>query len=255
MEKNEKKRFVFLVCEILYREACYCVAMSRNVVDIAVLPKKLHNIGEAKMSAALQERIDSVDSEKYDAILLGYGLCNYGVRGLHHPILPLVIPKAHDCIALLMGSKERYREYFDDNPGTFFHSSGWIERDSADNTDEESISAILGINKTYEEYVEIYGEENAEFLVGVLGDGLQNYRKIAYIDSGLGNMACDYVFSMEYARSRGWEFERIMGDNRLMQRLLDGEWRDCDFLVVPPGNVIEPSYNHEIVKIISITKP
>ncbi|MDR3076348.1 MAG: DUF1638 domain-containing protein, partial [Synergistaceae bacterium] len=144
-----KKKFHFIACEILFREACYCASKSRSVVDITFVPKKLHDLGEAKMSEALQRQIELVDASKYDAILMGYGLCSYGVRGLHADI-PLVIPRAHDCITLLMGSKELYSEYFDNNPGTYFHSSGWIERDSE--TGEEGIASQLGINKTYEEY-------------------------------------------------------------------------------------------------------
>jgi hypothetical protein len=59
------------------------------------------------MSARIQESIDRVDPARHEAVLLGYGLCNNGVVGLHAPV-PLVISRAHDCITLLLGSRERY---------------------------------------------------------------------------------------------------------------------------------------------------
>jgi hypothetical protein len=112
------------------------------------MEKGLHDVGTKKMSEKLQVEIDKVDAGKYDTILLCYGLCNNGVCGLHSP-LPMVIPRAHDCITLLMGSKERYKDYFDHNPGTFFFSPGWLERnkDPADTAD--SIPTQLGMGKTY----------------------------------------------------------------------------------------------------------
>jgi hypothetical protein len=40
----------------------------------------------------------------------------------------MVVPRAHDCIALLLGSREKYAVYFDAHPGTFYQSPGWVER-------------------------------------------------------------------------------------------------------------------------------
>jgi hypothetical protein len=39
----------------------------------------------------------------------------------------MIIPKAHDCITLFLGSKERYRTYFDAHPGTYWYTPGWVE--------------------------------------------------------------------------------------------------------------------------------
>ena len=61
---------------------------------------------------------------KYDAILIGYALCSNGVVGLTSRRIPLVIPRGHDCITLLLGSKELYRDYFDSHRGIYWYSSG-----------------------------------------------------------------------------------------------------------------------------------
>jgi len=230
----------------MFREVCLCASKSKNIVDITFMPKGLHDIGEKSMCEKLQHEINAVDISKYDAILLCYGLCNNGVRNLHAKI-PLIIPRAHDCITLLLGSKGKYKEYFDNNPGTFFKSSGWIERDVNPIDTEGNVMNQLGIDKTYEEYVELYGEDNAAFLAEMLGDWDSGYQKVAYIDTGTGNSCLDKKISKELADNNNWSYEEVQGDIRIISQLLDGEWNPEDFLVVPPNNKIEPSNNDSIV--------
>ena len=121
-------RLKLIACEILYRELCWAVARSPNRVDLEFLPKGLHDIGQEGMSRRLQEVLAGVDPSQYDAVLFGYGLCSNGVVGLSAREVRLVIPRAHDCITLFFGSKDRYLEYFQGHPGTYFKTSGWIER-------------------------------------------------------------------------------------------------------------------------------
>jgi hypothetical protein len=45
----------------------------------------------------------------------------------------------------------------------------------------------------------------------------------------------------EKAEREGWIFERKLGNRRLMEMLLRGEWPEPEFLVVPPGYTIRPS--------------
>jgi len=90
-------------------------------------------------------------------------------------------------MALLLGCKNKYQEYFDNNPGTFFKSSGWIERDVKPNDTEGSVMKQLGIDKTYEEYIELFGEENAAFLAEILLRGhiiaTRNYRDVRQLSN------------------------------------------------------------------------
>ena len=88
------------------------MARSPNRIDVEFLPKGLHDIGQAGMSARLAEVLAAVDESKYDALLLGYALCSNGVVGLGARSIPLVIPRGHDCITFFFGSKERYLDYF-----------------------------------------------------------------------------------------------------------------------------------------------
>ena len=121
-------RLKLIGCEVLFREMCAACARSPHQVDVEFLPKGLHDLGGKPMAAKIQEVVDRVPEGAYQAILLGYGLCGNGLDGLTARHTRLVLPRAHDCIALLMGSRERYQAYFDGNPGTFYRSTGWLER-------------------------------------------------------------------------------------------------------------------------------
>ena len=125
-------RLKLITCEIFYREFCSVMARSPNTVDMEFLPKRLHDIGVEGMRTRLQAALDCVDDPRYEAVLMGYALCNNGVVGLTAGKYPLVIPRAHDCITLFLGSAERYLEYFNNHPGVYFETTGWIERGKAD---------------------------------------------------------------------------------------------------------------------------
>jgi hypothetical protein len=228
-----QKRYKLIGCEILFREICLCAAQSKNVIDLEFLPKGLHDIGEKAMSEALQKAINNVDCAKYDAILLCYGLCNNGVRGLFADI-PIIIPRAHDCITLFLGSKERYADYFHNNPGTYFHTSGWLERGTPNDT-------------IYNDFVEKYGEENALYLMETLGGWTKNYKKNTFVDTNVGDSEYYHQQSAADAKDKGFEYERVTGDIRLVADLTEGNWNDDDFLIVPPKCKITPSFDDSIV--------
>lgn len=243
---DNQKKYKLISCEILFRELCYCAAKSKNLIDIEFLPKGLHDMGSEKMYARLQEIIDRVDPEKYDAIILGYALCNNGIVGLKSKNI-MVIPRAHDCITLLLGSKERYMEYHDKNSGAYYKSTGWIERDCNPSEIGKSIPQQLGLTSTYQEYVEKYGEENAQYIMEMTGDWLKNYNKFTFIDTPVGDFDEYKEMTKKAAEERNWEYEEIKGDLNLLQRLVDGNWNEEDFLVLQPDSVIKATYGNDII--------
>jgi hypothetical protein len=243
---DNPQRYKLIACEILFREVCFCAAQSRNIVDVTFMPKGLHDIGQSKMSARLQAEIDQIDASQYAAILFGYGLCNNGTQGLRAPI-PMVVPRAHDCITLLMGSKDKYAAYFQDHPGTFYKSPGWIERDRDPNDNPDSVMTQLGISRTYQDYVAKYGEENARYLMEMLGDWVKNYNRMTYIDTQVGNAPLYRAQSRADAEQLGWEYDEIQGSLDLLMRLLNGEWNAHDFLVIPPSQTLIPTYDDQIM--------
>jgi hypothetical protein len=238
-------RFIMIACAVLARECYACAAFSTNIIDLKIIQQGLHDIGEAKMSASLQDELDAIDQEKYEAILLGYGLCNNGIRNLRSSI-PLIVPRAHDCITLLMGSKDDFLDYFNEHPGSYYRSTGWQERATSHLSNPDSTTRQMGMG-TYEEYVEKYGEENAKYLMEVLGDQLRNYSELTYIDTQIPGSPQARQEALQMAEEHGWTYTELEGNTRLLQKLMDGQWDESEFLVVEPGKTIEPSYDDAII--------
>ncbi|MDA0322942.1 MAG: DUF1638 domain-containing protein [Verrucomicrobia bacterium] len=246
-----RRRKLHLVsCEIFFREMCLALSRTPNQVDAAFLPKGLHDIAPEKMLEHVQAAVDAIKFENYEAVIIGYALCNNGLAGLTAREIPLVMPRAHDCITLFLGSRERYQDYFFKNPGVYFKTTGWIERNRVDDGELQQLSIPnqQGMNQTYEEMVEKYGADNAEFLYTQLYDHTRNYSKYTYIEMGLEQDANYKAQTHDEAKERGWEFENVEGDISMIQRLVDGQWASDEFLVVPPGHRLTPTGDETIVR-------
>ena len=239
-------RLMCLSCEVLARPIYLCAARSPHIVDVELLQRGLHN-NPADLRSRLQERIDALSSQNYDAIVMGYGLCGQSTAGLAARELPVVIPRAHDCITLFLGSRARYQDQFANKPGTYWYALDYIERD-----DGSGGSLALGsgsdtdLDAVYDEYVRKYGIDNADYLMEVMGAWQKQYQRAAYIDMGIGDGAEVEAKAEAAAARRGWAFERVAGDMVLIRRLLWGDWMD-DFLVLQPGDRVQMTYDEQVI--------
>jgi hypothetical protein len=221
-------------------------------VDLEFLPKGLHDLGGKTMAARLQEVVGRTPEGLYDAILLGYGLCGNGLDGLTARHTRLVLPRAHDCIALLMGSRDRYQQYFDSNPGTFYRSTGWLERGKGL---QQLTHQTLGLEEPLEALIHKYGEDNGRYLYEEMSRYRSRYGKLTFIETGLeadGNFVAEAAAE---AKEKGWSFERLRGDLAWLRRLVGGEWAEAEFVVVNPGQSIAASYDAMIVSIRDRSSP
>ena len=241
-------KFKCLSCEALTRMVYLCAAQSPHVVDVELFQIGLHN-EPLNLRAALQARIDTVADESYDAILLAYGLCGQATAGLQAKTIPLVIPRAHDCITLFLGGRNRYQDQFENNPGTYWYVQDYMERRENSGTALSLGSGMdmdAKIEDVYDDYVEKYGQDNADYLMEVMGAWQSHYNRAVYIDLEVGNGSVIELQTKEEADRRGWNFERLAGDLILIRRLLNGDWAD-DFLVVQPGQEITMAYDQDVV--------
>jgi hypothetical protein len=237
-------RLLLIGCEVILRELCDAVARSPHVVDVRFLSKGLHDLGARAMRAALQTAIDDAESPRYDAVVLGYGLCGNGLSGLVARSVPLIVVRAHDCITLLMGSRHHYETYFQEHPGVYFRSAGWVERAA----DLEPLARIqTGAGATLNGLIEQYGEDNGRYLYEELTRYRQMYQQLTFIETGIEP---DHHFEDQArgeAEERGWRFEKLTGSLGLLRGLLAGAWNDRDFLVVPPGHRITAAHDERVI--------
>lgn len=241
-------RLKCIACDALARPIYLGAAMSCHVVDV-VLESYGQHINPVKLREILQSHIDACNrSDPYDAIVLAYGLCGKATEGITARHIPVVIPKAHDCITLFLGDRVRYTQAFTDCPGTYWFVQDYIERANSSN-----IPLSIGANTVgdeaavYAEFVQKFGEDNADYLMTVLGAWKEHYQRAVFIDLKAGNSTSALSKARDEAQRNGWRFERMAGDIGMLVRLLNGEWERDDFLVLQPGQQVEMTGGDEII--------
>jgi hypothetical protein len=244
-------RLYAVACDVLARPVYLCAARSPHVVDIRLFERGLHDVPK-DLRTRLQEAIDEAPTTA-DAVVLGYGLCGGATAGIVARDRPVVLPRAHDCITLFLGARERYAQETTDGPATYWYVADQLER-------KDGYRASVGglaigsdtdaeIEATRAEYVAKYGEDNADYLMEVLGGWRVHYGRAAFVSMGVADEAASEAAARDEAERRGWAFERIEGSLVLLRRLIDGDW-DEDMLVLQPGERLAMSYDDGVVKAV-----
>ncbi|OGF44470.1 MAG: hypothetical protein A2231_10595 [Candidatus Firestonebacteria bacterium RIFOXYA2_FULL_40_8] len=242
-------RLKLIACEVFHREILHFVSKSKNIVDVEFLEKGLHDKSEI-LRKKLQEKIDESSSvkTKYEAILLAYGLCGNSSAGVKAGTVQVVIPRVHDCAGFLLGSNKRYMEYFKDNLSQPFTSAGYMERGDSMFREGESDMKVAGTQGTYEDFVKMYGEENAKFIMDSLNPKTHN-SSIVFIESEITKHLGYAGKTKDHAEKESLKYIEYQADLKLLEDLISGNWADtARFLVVPPGKEIKPSYDERVVK-------
>jgi hypothetical protein len=246
-----------IACEIAVRELYHIAARSRNLIDTEFLTQGYHDI-PATGRSELQKRIDAVPAAKYDYIVLGYGLCSSILTGITTAHTPLVIPRAHDCITFFLGSKERYQEFFNANPGTYYYTTGWLEcakrrglKGPIWGGASMPAGANASVNACYDEWVKKYGEDQAKYLLEEMSRWTDNYTHGTLINFEFTNHLnlCQEV--QQICTDRGWQYSETPGDLRLIEKLVEGDWPESEFLIVRPGQKIIATNDDQIIGVAS----
>jgi len=241
-------RLRLLGCEVLTREICHSLASSPHVIDAEFTRIGLHDTPE-ELRRLIQCRIDAAAAGGYDAILLCYGLCGNATAGLCARHIPLIIPRAHDCCTLLLGSKSAFNSRFADQPSSRFTSVGYMER-SAESVASHpgTIARAIGLPERYDDYVYKYGEENARYIWKTLVEAAETSagdNRIYFIDIPEASPPGGAARCEELARTAGLQCVRLQGSIALVEKLVMGEWGSEDFLTVAPGQCIAGVYDFD----------
>lgn len=241
-------RILCLGCEALARIIYHCAAHSPHIIDVRLLKLGLHN-QPADLRTKIQQEIDEAAHQSYDAVVLSYGLCGRAIEGLAARKIPLVVPRAHDCITLFLGDRARYKEEFESCSGTYWYSLDYIERGNHNSADLALLTgqgSRLDADTIYLGYIKKYGQKKADRLMEVLTAWQDNYNRAVFIDLQIGSSEHVENQARQDANERGWTFERMAGDIQLISRLLDGEW-DTDFLVLQDGQTVAMSFDDDVI--------
>ncbi len=177
----------------------------------------LHNHPD-RLRAKLQEEIDRIGNVA--VIILAFGFCGLALLGIKARQARLVIPRADDCISLLLGSTER-REALAEEAGTYFLSRGWMEHKNS-------------IWHEYNYCSRKYGSEKATAMLRAV---LAHYHRLAYIRTGDRPVGAYLKKAEEFAARLGLQHLVVEGSPAYFQKLLLGPW-DHHFLVLEAGEEV-----------------
>jgi hypothetical protein len=232
MSPPEKLPVVVVSCQVL-QDLLADLLPDHLVQQVTFMDYGLHRV-PSRMTGALQEVLDSL--AKPSLVVLGYGLCGTGLKGLKAGPHTLLVPRVDDCITLLLGSYRAYMREFQAVPGTYYLSKGWLE----------SGSHPL---KEYLEYVPRYGEGEAMW---IMDQQYQHYERLVLVAHEQADLEKYRPQALEVARfceRWGMRYEEMLGSEGYVRRLVElaeqlavddaeATVADKDFLIVPPGGEI-----------------
>ncbi|KXS40424.1 MULTISPECIES: DUF1638 domain-containing protein [unclassified Candidatus Frackibacter] len=189
-----------------------------NNVETKFLKYALHR-QPGRLKEKLQEAIN--ETRNHNTILLGYGLCSNSIAGLHSKDKTLVIPRVHDCISILLGSREEYNKKFRQSPGTIYLSKGWIDHGGDPYAN-------------YQDYAEQYDEETAQWIIE---EEYKNYEQLVFINTEVGDLSKYKDYSRKVANYLDLNYKEVNGSLRMVEKLLNQDW-DQDFITVPPEQMV-----------------
>lgn len=244
MNRNDNNlRIAAITCAVLEDEVRHYARGLSQVVHIELLKQGLHN-APPLLRTVLQEAVDHVEeTTDANAIVLGYGLCSRGTEGVRTQRCKLVMARAHDCITLLLGSKEKYAQYVANYPGTYWYSPGWNRHHIPPG--EERYRVLR------EEYLEKYGEDNADFLMETEQHWFTAYNRATYVELGVAATPQDIEYTQGCARWLKWQFDHQHGDPELLCALLEGRWDSERFVVLEPGQRFAMTTDERVVEVVN----
>lgn len=232
-----------IYCSVLEDEIEGFAKGLSHVRRLEPLPQGLHNEPD-RLRRELQELVDRIESESpdVDTIVVGYGLCSRGTEGVRTSRSRLVVPRAHDCITLLLGSKERYAEYVKAHPGTYWYSPGWNRHHIAPGKERYDLLRAR--------YVEKFGEEDADYLMEEEQRWFSTYDRATFVDLRVIPTEVDEAYTQACAEWLGWNYDRQYGDPGMIRTLLSGDWPEDKFLVLEPGQTLRMTADERVIEAV-----
>lgn len=233
-------KIALLACAVFEREIAMLVGDAPHIMETRFYEIALHDRPDI-LRAKLQAELDEIDSRTdIEAVVLAYGLCGRGTAGLRAGRHPFVIPRAHDCITVFLGSKEAYAGHQKNCPTCYYYTPGWNRA--------RRVPGPERLAHMQAELSEKFDEDAVEFLLETEKEFWAMRDTATYIDLGTdeGDVEADYAKTC--ADSLNWKFERIHGDPALLRDLLMGNWDDERFQIIKPGSMLGQSTDESVMR-------
>ena len=158
----KKDPIAVIACAVLGSELKSAARRLDLDVDFNLLEAGLHE-RPAVLHQKLQAAIDQVSAAgRASRIIIGYGLCGRGTIGTRSRDIPLVMPRVHDCIAMLLGGNAAYQREFKKFPGTYYISTGWHKKKAVP-VSQRNLQAWFGDQRLHrDEIARRHGDQAAD---------------------------------------------------------------------------------------------
>jgi len=207
---------VVIACGALQPELEHLRQGHENEVQTFYLPQNMHRAPH-QLPEMIQEKVDQAAAYA-SRIILGYGLCSNGIVGVKAPEQGLVVTKSHDCVALFLGSLDKYWQVSRDHPGTYYLTRGWI------NEGKDPLGTME------RDYIPRLGRTWAEWGAR---EEIKHYTRFVFINTGVGDTQALRDRAMENARFFGKEYLEVQGDLEYLRRIMFGPYDKEYFYLVP----------------------
>ena len=210
-------RTLIVACRTIAAELELAQREVGSGLPVSWVESGLHNWPD-RLRFRLQQALDGVrDAER---VLLAFGYCGNAVVGLTTGAFELILPRADDCISLMLGSCAR-REEVSREKATYFLTPGYLDHES-------------NIWSEYQAFAARRGKEKADWVYASL---LAHYRRLGIIDTGSFDVEPFLERTRPIAATFGLEHEVIPGTTQYLRRLLSGPWDEGFIRVGPAGTL------------------
>ena len=220
-------RIALLACAVFEKEIALLTRGAGHIAEVRFFEMALHEQPD-RLRDTLQSSLAAVDARTdIEAVVLAYGLCGRGTAGLRPARHKLVIPRAHDCITVFMGSKEAYAEHQRHCPTCYYYTPGWNRERRVPGPEQlAALRASLAAK---------FDPEEVAFLIETQREQWAMHDTVTYLDLGTEDAEAEADFARQCAAWLGWKFERPGCDPALLKALLWGDWDAKRFQIIEPG--------------------
>ena len=207
-----------IACSMLRDELQQAMKEVGCTLPVTWLDAGLHNY-PGRLRQTLQDALDR--SGGFQRVLLCYGFCGNSIAGIRAGDFEVILPKADDCLTLLLGSQQRRLEITKE-AGTYFLTRAWIHGDR-------------NLLTEYRYAVEKYGEKQGKWIFQTM---FGHYRRLGLLDTGCYPLAEAEQEAQSMAQLLHLSCCTLPASNQRLKDLLTGPWPAEWFLHLSPGELL-----------------
>ena len=231
--------FAVIACDVFSAEIEHF--LTATDVPLFLLEMGLHDQPD-NLRQKLQAKIDAVAAMPgITSIRLAYGRCGNGLDGITAPAgCELILPQAHDCVSILLGSTAKHEALLKAEPGTYFYSPGWVRENRVPGPDREQAVRALYAARFADD------PEMIDELVEADASAFAHHTCAAYI-SIIQHPESDQ-YCRQCARHMNWRHCVLEGDASLLRALLADQPLDARLVRIASGNTIRVDANGHLME-------